>query len=75
MILWGAFRPHSRVTSFGLFWIWGVFLVGYGTRAMRMPMPYGFAVALLAIAMLVRVAGALGLGRSGADDPGLQVRV
>lgn len=61
---WGAFRPQSRVTSWGLFWIWGVFLVGYGTRAMRMPWPYGFAVALLALALLVRVAGGLALERT-----------
>jgi hypothetical protein len=58
-IAWGALRPSSRVVSFGLFWIWGVFLVGYGTRAMRMPWPYGIAVALLAVSMLVRVASGL----------------
>ena len=61
---WGAFRPCSRVASFGLFWIWGVFLVGYGTRALRSPWPYGLAVALLAVALLARVAGSLALERA-----------
>ena len=55
-IVLGVFRPRSRVVAFGLFWIWGVFLVGFGTRALRMPMPYAFPVALLAVSMLVRVA-------------------
>jgi hypothetical protein len=58
-IFWGALKPRSRVVSFGLFWIWGVFLVSYGTRALRMLVPFGFAVALLAVAMLVRLASLL----------------
>ena len=57
----GALRPRSRLASLGLFWIWGVFLVSYGTRALRMPVPFGFAVALLAVAMLVRLSSLLGL--------------
>jgi hypothetical protein len=57
-IAWGAFRPHSTVVSFGLFWIWIVFLVSYGTRAMRMPWPYGLPLALLALTLAAR-AGAL----------------
>jgi hypothetical protein len=71
-IILGTFRPRARVLSFGLFWIWGVFLVGYGTRAMRMPMPYGFALALLILVLLVRV-GALiksWLGAASASDVG-----
>jgi hypothetical protein len=71
MIFWGAFRPFSGVTSFGLFWIWGVFLVGYGTRAMRMPWPYGLAVALLAAALLVRVLGASALSRARSKEEAL----
>jgi hypothetical protein len=63
-IAWGAFRPQSTVVSNGLFWIWIVFLVGYGSRAMRMPWPYGLAVGVLAIALLVRVLGAFALSRS-----------
>jgi hypothetical protein len=58
-IFWGAFRPEFRVVSFGLIWIWAVFLVSYGTRAMRMPWPFAFPVALLVIAMLVRLASLL----------------
>ena len=58
-IYWGALRPDSRVTSAGLVWIWGVFLFSYGTRALRMPMPYGFAVAFLLAVMAIRVAAAL----------------
>ena len=54
-IAWGAVRPQSTIVSYGLFWIWIVFLHGYGTRAWRMPWPYGVAVALLLFAMLVRV--------------------
>jgi hypothetical protein len=56
-ILWGALRPRSRIVPFGLAWIWGVFMVSYGTRALRMPVPFGFAVALLVVAMLVRLSG------------------
>jgi hypothetical protein len=58
-IYWGALKPYSRVTSAGLVWIWGVFMFGYGTRALRMPLPYGFAVALLLVVMALRVAAAL----------------
>jgi hypothetical protein len=54
-IILGAFRPRSRSVSLGLFWIWGVFFVSYLPRALRMPIPYGFAVGLLAVSMLVRV--------------------
>ena len=62
-IYWGALKPESRLTSAGLVWIWGVFLFGYGTRALRMPLPYGFAVFLLLIVMARRVAAALPAGR------------
>jgi hypothetical protein len=65
-IFWGALRPRSRLVSFGLFWIWGVFLVSYGTRALRRPLPFGFAVALLAVGMLVRLSSLLGLSGSAA---------
>ena len=58
-IYWGALRPYSRLTSAGLLWIWGVFMVSYGVRALRMPLPYGFAVGLLLIVMALRVAAAL----------------
>ncbi len=54
-IFWGALRPESRLTSAGLFWIWIVFFVAYGSRALLSPMPYAFAVALLALAMLARL--------------------
>jgi hypothetical protein len=54
-LFWGALFPRSRVTSLGLFWIWGVFMLGFGTRALRMPLPYGFAVVLLVAAMLTRL--------------------
>jgi hypothetical protein len=42
----GALRPYSAVVSVGLFWLWLVFLAGYGTRA-------------LALALLLRASGAL----------------
>jgi hypothetical protein len=62
-IFWGALKPYSRLTSVGLVWIWGVFMFSYGTRAFRMPMPFGFAVGLLLLAMLARIAGSLPVGR------------
>jgi hypothetical protein len=65
-IFWGALRPRSRLVSLGLFWVWGVFLVSYGTRALRMPLPFGFAVALLAVAMLVRLSSLLRLSGTAA---------
>jgi hypothetical protein len=58
-IYWGALKPDSRLTSAGLVWIWGVFMFGYGTRALRMPLPYGFAVGLLLIVIALRAAAAL----------------
>jgi hypothetical protein len=58
-IYWGALKPDSRLTSAGLVWIWGVFMFGYGTRALRMPVPYGFAVGLLLIVMALRAAASL----------------
>ena len=58
-IFHGALRPHSRATSAGLFWIWGVFMVSYGTRALRWPLPFAFPVAMLVLAMLVRLSGLL----------------
>jgi hypothetical protein len=54
-IFWGALRPDSRATAVGLFWIWVVFMVSYGTRALRLPMPFAFPVALLVLSMLVRL--------------------
>jgi hypothetical protein len=64
-IFFGALRPRSRVTSAGLFWIWGVFMVSYGTRALRSPVPFAVPVAMLVLAMLVRLSGLLELqGRS-----------
>jgi hypothetical protein len=62
-IYWGALKPDSRLTSAGLVWIWGVFMFSYGIRALRMPLPYGFAVGLLVVVMAVRVAAALPAGR------------
>lgn len=56
-IFWGALAPQSRLAPVGLFWIWSVFLVSYGTRAIEKPMPYAFAVLLLAAAMLLRLWG------------------
>ncbi|HET6898903.1 MAG TPA: hypothetical protein VFK70_11165 [Vicinamibacteria bacterium] len=58
-IFWGALHPQSRLTSVGLVWIWGVFLFGYGVRALRMPMPYGFAVALLFVVIAIRLTAAV----------------
>ncbi len=58
-IFWGAFRPDARATSVGLFWIWVVFMVSYGVRAVRLPLPFGFAVALLVAAMLARLSALL----------------
>lgn len=60
-IFWGALRPHSRIVSLGLAWIWGVFMVSYGVRALRMPVPFAFVVAVLVVVMGIRV---WGLGRS-----------
>jgi len=56
-IFLGALRPHARLTSAGLVWIWGVFMVSFGTRALRAPVPYGFGVGLLVLAMLFRILG------------------
>jgi hypothetical protein len=58
-IFFGALKPQARLTSVGLVWNWGVFMVSYGTRALRAPVPYGFAVGLLVLAMLVRIVGGL----------------
>jgi hypothetical protein len=58
-IYWGALRPYSRLTSAGLLWIWGVFMFSYGVRALRAPLPYGFAVGLLVIVMALRAAASL----------------
>jgi len=58
-IFWGALHPYSRVTSAGLVWIWGVFLFSYGTRALRMPLPYGFVVGLLVVVMALRLAASV----------------
>jgi hypothetical protein len=60
-ILLGAVRPRSRIVSLGLFWTWGVFLVSYVPRALRMPLPYSFAVVLLVVAMVVRLGAVLDL--------------
>jgi hypothetical protein len=62
-IYWGAWKPYSRLTSAGLVWIWGVFMFGYGVRALRMPLPYGFAVGLLLVVMALRAAASLPAGR------------
>ena len=62
-IYWGALKPESRLTSAGLVWIWGVFLFSYATRALRMPLPYAFAVASLLAVMAIRVAAALPANR------------
>ena len=56
---WGALKPYSRLTSAGLVWIWGVFMFSYGVRALRMPLPYGFAVGLLVVVMALRLAASL----------------
>jgi hypothetical protein len=58
-IFWGALHPQSRLTSAGLVWIWGVFLFGYGVRALRMPLPYGFAVGLLFVVIAIRMTAAV----------------
>ena len=54
-IFWGAWRPETRAASAGLLWIWIVFMVAYGSRALQSPWPFGLAVALLAGAMLARL--------------------
>jgi hypothetical protein len=58
-IFWGALHPQSRLTSAGLVWIWGVFLFGYGVRALRMPLPYGFAVGLLFVVIAIWMTAAV----------------
>ena len=68
-IFWGALRPASRVVSFGLVWIWAVFMVSYGGRAVRMPVPFALVFGLLVIAMAVRVGSSL--RRSGRAHPAL----
>ena len=68
-IFWGALRPTSRLVSFGLVWIWAVFMVSYGVRAVRMPVPFAFVFGLLVIAMAVRVGASL--RRSVRADPAL----
>jgi hypothetical protein len=59
-IFWGALRPDSRLTSAGLFWVWGVFAVSYGGRAARMPLPFALPVLLLIAAMGLRLFGLRG---------------
>jgi hypothetical protein len=54
-LFWAAWKPYSRTASLGLFWVWGVFMVSYGTRAWRMPVPFAVPVALLLLAMAVRL--------------------
>lgn len=66
---WGALRPDSRVTSIGLAWIWVVFMVSYGTRALRLPMPFAFAVALLVAAMLARLSALVARTPARAPQP------
>jgi hypothetical protein len=61
-ILLGALRPSSRATSAGLVWIWAVFMVSYGTRALREPLPWSLAIALLVLAMALRVSNAWRFG-------------
>jgi hypothetical protein len=68
-IFWGALKPDSRAASFGLFWIWVVFMVSYGTRALRLPLPFAFPVALLLAAMLARLSALLARTPSQARQP------
>jgi hypothetical protein len=67
-IFWGVLRPDSRTTSVGLFWIWVVFMVSYGGRALKQPIPFGFAVALLSGAMLARLSSLLARAPSPARE-------
>ena len=74
--LLGSAEAVLRLTSAGLVWIWGVFLFGYGTRALRMPLPYGFAaVFLLLVVMTLRAAASLPAWRRPEGyDPGVNDR-
>ena len=57
------------MTSIGLAWIWVVFMVSYGTRALRLPMPFAFAVALLVAAMLARLSALVARTPARAPQP------
>jgi hypothetical protein len=54
-IYWGAYRPHSRLASAGLVWVWVAFMVSYVPRAVQEPWPFAAAVALLLAALVVRL--------------------
>ena len=59
VIFLGAWRPGSAAVKWGAFWVWVVFLIAYLPRAVESPAAFGPAVALLALALAVRVGGAL----------------
>jgi hypothetical protein len=54
-----AVRPESRVTHFGLYWVWFVFFFAYLPRALQSPFVFGPAIALLLASLLLRA----GVGR------------
>lgn len=65
----GAFRPQSPVLSWGVYWIWVVFFVGYLGRALRAPAVFGPAIALLFVALLLRLAESFTRSPIGSETP------
>jgi len=63
VIFVSAWRPGGGWARWGSFWVWTVFLVSYLPRAIASPVPFGLAVVLLAVAMVIRVWGALSRSR------------
>jgi methionine sulfoxide reductase heme-binding subunit len=53
----GAIRPRQPFVEWGLLWVAVSFLSAYGGRALREPWIYGPVVALLLVAVALRVAG------------------
>lgn len=56
VIFWGAWRPLSSATHWGVYWVWVVFFIAYARRALEMPWPYAIPVALLVLALAARLA-------------------
>jgi hypothetical protein len=67
VIFLGAWRPAAAAVKWGAFWVWLVFLIAYLPRAVESPAGFGPAVAILGLALAVRVAGALLPARPGME--------
>lgn len=57
VIALGWLCPRSPAVTWGLFWVWGVFAVSYAPRVLHSPLAFGPALALLAVALGLRLRG------------------